>query len=307
MRITPDRRRFLQGLGVLAATPWLPRATWAQGSASRRVIPSSGETIPAIGLGTWITFNVGDDRAAREECAAVMRAFFAGGGGMIDSSPMYGSSQAVVGDALAKLGPMPALFAADKVWISSGNAGPRQIEESRRYWAVPRFDLLQVHNLVSWQDHLKTLQAMKAAGELRYTGITTSEGRRHRDFEEVMRRETIDFIQVTYNPLDREVEERILPLAADRGIAVIVNRPFRQGALTRRLARQPLPGWAAEIGAASWAQALLKFTLAHPAVTVIIPATSRVAHVQENMAAANGPLPDATLRNRIAREVAALA
>ena len=183
MRITPDRRRFLQGLGVLAATPWLPRATWAQGSASRRVSPSSGETIPAIGLGTWITFNVGDDRAAREECAAVMRAFFAGGGGMIDSSPMYGSSQAVVGDALAKLGPMPALFAADKVWISSGNAGPRQIEESRRYWAVPRFDLLQVHNLVSWQDHLKTLQAMKAAGELRYTGITTSEGRRHRDFE----------------------------------------------------------------------------------------------------------------------------
>lgn len=307
MRITPDRRHFLQGLGLLAAMPWMPRAAWAQGSAARRIIPSSGETIPAIGLGTWITFNVGDDRAARAECAAVMHAFFAGGGGMIDSSPMYGSSQAVVGDALAKLGPAPPLFAADKVWISSASGGPKQIEESRRHWSLPRFDLLQVHNLVSWPDHLKTLQAMKAAGALRYTGITTSEGRRHREFEDVMRRETIDFIQVTYNPLDREVEERILPLAADRGIAVIVNRPFRQGALTRRLAAQPLPGWAAEIGATSWAQALLKFTLAHPAVTVIIPATSRVAHVQENMAAAHGALPDAALRNRIAREVAALA
>jgi len=307
MRITLNRRHFLQGFGALAALPWLPDGTRAQGGPFRRTIPSSGETIPAMGLGTWITFNVGDDRAAREECAAVMRAFFAAGGGMIDSSPMYGSSQAVVGDALQRLGPAPTLFAADKVWISSGSAGPKQIEESRRNWTVPRFDLLQVHNLVSWPEHLKTLQAMKAAGELRYTGITTSEGRRHREFEEVMRRETIDFIQVTYNPLDREVEERILPLAADRGIAVIVNRPFRQGALTRRLAREPLPGWAAEIGAASWAQALLKFTLAHPAVTVIIPATSRVAHVQENMAAASGALPDTALRNRIAREVAALA
>lgn len=198
-------------------------------------------------------------------------------------------------------------FAADKVWISSGGAGPRQIAESRRQWTVPRFDLLQVHNLVSWPEHLKTLQAMKAGGQLRYVGITTSEGRRHREFEEVMRREALDFLQVTYNPLDREVEERILPLAADRGIAVIVNRPFRQGDLTRRLARRPLPGWASEIGCTSWAQALLKFPLAHPAVTVVIPATSRVAHVRENMAAAHGPLPDAALRMRIAREVAALA
>ncbi len=307
MRITPSRRLLLQGLVALSATPWLPRLVRAQEMHLRRAIPSTGEMIPAMGLGTWITFNVGDDRVARDECAAVLRAFFAAGGGMIDSSPMYGSSQAVVGDALQKLGRPATLFAADKVWISSGAAGPRQIEDSRRHWSVPRFDLLQVHNLVSWPEHLATLQAMKAAGQLRYVGITTSEGRRHREFEEVMRRERLDFIQVTYNPLDREVEERILPLAAERGIAVIVNRPFRQGALTRRLARQPLPGWAAEIGAASWAQALLKFTLAHPAVTVIIPATSRVAHVKENMAAAGGVLPDAALRGRIAHDVAALA
>ena len=307
MNVTPSRRHLLQGLGALAAAPLLPRLARAQETRLRRVIPSTGETIPTIGLGTWITFNVGDDRVARDECAAVMRAFFAGGGGMIDSSPMYGSSQAVVGDALHKLGRPAPLFAADKVWISSAAAGPRQIEDSRRHWTVPRFDLLQVHNLVSWPEHLKTLQAMKAAGQLRYVGITTSEGRRHREFEEVMRRERLDFIQVTYNPVDRAVEERILPLAAERGIAVIVNRPFRQGALTRRLAAEKLPGWAAEIGATSWAQALLKFTLAHPAVTVIIPATSRVAHVQENMAAAAGTLPDAALRARIAREVAALA
>ncbi len=307
MDVTPSRRLLLQGMGALTALPLLPRLARAQAGSLRRVIPSTGEAIPAIGLGTWITFNVGDDRVARDECAAVLRAFFAAGGGMVDSSPMYGSSQAVVGDALQKLGQPAGLFAADKVWISSSAAGPKQIEESRRHWSVPRFDLLQVHNLVSWPEHLKTLQAMKAAGQLRYVGITTSEGRRHREFEDVMRHETLDFIQVTYNPVDRAVEERILPLAAERGIAVIVNRPFRQGALTRRLAGQPLPGWAREIGAVSWAQALLKFTLAHPSVTVIIPATSRVAHVQENIAAAGGALPDATLRARIAREVALLA
>jgi len=220
---------------------------------------------------------------------------------------MYGSSQAVIGDALRRLGPVPGLFAADKVWTSSANAGPRQIEDSRRSWNLPRFDLLQVHNLLAWPDHLRTLLAMKAEGRLRYVGITTSEGRRQREFEDVMRRERLDFAHFTYNPLDREAEDRLLPLAADRGIAVIVNRPFRQGDLTRRLTHEPLPGWAAEIGAASWAQVLLKFSLAHPAVTVVIPATSRVAHLKENMAAAHGLLPDTALRARIVRTVAALA
>jgi diketogulonate reductase-like aldo/keto reductase len=158
---------------------------------------------------------------------------------------------------------------------------------------------VQVHNLLAWQEHLPTLFAMKAAGQVRYVGITTSEGRRHRDIEQLMRSQAIDFVQVTYNPVDREVEERILPLARDRGIAVIVNRPFRQGALLRALARQPLPPWAADIDCASWAQIVLKFIVSHPAVTCAIPATSNVAHVRENMNAAYGRMPDAALRLRI--------
>ncbi len=167
-------------------------------------------------------------------------------------------------------------------------------------WTVPRFDLLQVHNLLGYEEHLPMLLDMKAAGQVRYVGITTSEGRRLHLFEEVMRRFSLDFIQVTYNPLDREVEDRILPLAADRGIGVIVNRPFQQGVLTRRLDGEPLPPWAGEIGAATWAQAILKFILSHPAVTVAIPATTRIDHVRDNVAAASGPMPDRTLRERIA-------
>lgn len=262
--------------------------------------------MPPVGLGTWITFNVGDDAELRAECTAVMQAFFEMGGRMIDSSPMYGSSQAVVGNGLRTLGHAKALFAADKVWISSGTRGPSQIEESRRLWDVPRFDLLQVHNLLSWEEHLKTLFAMKAAGQLRYVGITTSEGRRHDLFEEIMRRQPLDFVQLTYNVVDRDVEERILPLAADRGMGVIVNRPFQQGVLLRRLSGHPLPSWAADIDASNWAQFVLKFIISHPAVTVAIPATSQVAHVRENMAAMVGPMPDAAMRRRMADYVGGL-
>jgi diketogulonate reductase-like aldo/keto reductase len=232
-----------------------------------------------------------------------MAAFFEAGGRMIDSSPMYGSSQPVIGYGLKRLGRPKALFSAEKVWTSSGENGPAQIERSRRFWGVERFDLLQIHNLLAWEAHLAMLLDMKAAGKLRYVGITTSEGRRHDLFEEVMRSQPLDFVQFTYNILDREVEERLLPLAAERGMAVIVNRPFQRGALTQRLEGEPLPEWANEIGASSWAQFILKFILSHPAVTVAIPATSRVDHVRENLAAASGPLPDAALRERMAAYV----
>jgi diketogulonate reductase-like aldo/keto reductase len=268
-----------------------------------RPIPSSGERIPVIGLGTWITFNVGDDAELRDECAAVMRAFFRAGGRVIDSSPMYGSSQPVIGYGLGRLGHPAALFSADKVWTSSGSDGPDQIEESRSHWGVRRFDLLQVHNLLAWEHHLPTLLAMKAEGRVRYVGITTSEGRRHDEVERIMARQPLDFVQVTYNVLDREVEDRILPLARDRGIAVLVNRPFRQGALIREVSGHPLPSWGAEIGAANWAQALLKFTVSHPAVTCAIPATTRVTHVVENLGAGTGALPDAALRRRMGSDV----
>ncbi len=299
------RRSALATGAALTISAALPAPAAAQASApATRVIPSSGEAIPAIGLGTWITFNVGTDPVLQHECTAVMAAFFAAGGRVIDSSPMYGSAQAVIGRGLGELGAPAALFAADKVWTSSD--GPQQIAESRDLWGVPRFDLLQVHNLLAWEEHLPILLEMKQAGRLRYAGITTSEGRRHDLFEEVMRSQPLDFIQVTYNIVDREVEARILPLARDRGMAVMINRPFQQGALTRRLAREPLPDWAAEIGATSWAQIVLKFILSHPDVTVAIPATSRVDHVRENVAAANGPLPDAAMRRRMADYVAAL-
>jgi diketogulonate reductase-like aldo/keto reductase len=246
---------------------------------------------------------VGDDAELREECAAVMRAFFGEGGRVIDSSPMYGSSQSVIGYGLEKLGRPSGLFSADKVWISSGSRGAGQIEESRAQWGVRRFDLLQVHNLLAWEEHLPILLAMKADGRVRYVGITTSEGRRHEELERIMASRPIDFVQVTYNVLDREVEDRILPLARDRGIAVIINRPFREGALIRQVMRHPLPSWASEIGAANWAQVLLKFIVSHPTVTCAIPATSKVAHVIENMGAATGALPDTAMRRRIADHV----
>jgi diketogulonate reductase-like aldo/keto reductase len=264
-----------------------------------RPIPSSGEALPVIGLGSWITFNVGDDPAARQNCAAVMEAFFAAGGAVIDSSPMYGSSMDVIGYGLAKLGRRETVFAADKVWTPFMTDGGAQIDESRRRWGIRRFDLMQVHNLVDWEDHLPLLFEKKADGEVRYVGITTSEGRRHSEFEEVMRRHPLDFIQVSYNIRNRTVEERILPLARDRGMAVIANRPFQQGSLIDWAERHPLPDWAAEIDCVNWAQFLLKFIISHPAVTCAIPATSRVDHVRENMGAATGDLPDAIMRRRM--------
>ncbi|TCU15287.1 aldo/keto reductase [Rhizobium sullae] len=301
---TTRRMLVRASLAMMAATIFPPVLAHPQdGRPVMRRIPSTGEAVPAVGLGTWITFNVGDDRALMDECAGVMAAFFEAGGRMIDSSPMYGSSQPVIGHGLRKLGRPAALFSAEKVWTSSGADGPTQIEQSRLFWDVPRFDLIQVHNLLAWEAHLRTLFEMKAAGAVRYVGITTSEGRRHDLLEQIMRHEPIDFVQLSYNILDREAEERILPLAAERGIAVIINRPFRQGALTRRLEGEPMPEWAAELGASSWAQFLLKFILAHPAVTVAIPATTRVDHVRENVAAATGSLPDAATRERMVAHV----
>jgi diketogulonate reductase-like aldo/keto reductase len=305
----PERRRALAALAGAAAGLLAPPAPAQVGAATvpLREIPSSRERLPVVGLGTWITFNVGRDAELREEATRVVQAFLEGGGRLIDSSPMYGSSQEVVGAALRTLRARDRVFAADKVWTSSARQGPEQVDASRAYWGLPRFDLLQVHNLLAWEQHLPMLQRMKAAGRLRYVGVTTSEGRRHAELERVMATQKLDFVQLTYNPVDREAEQRLLPLAQERGLAVIVNRPFQQGELLRRLARHPVPPWAAaELGATSWAQLVLKFIVAHPAVTCVIPATTQVAHVRENLAAAGGRLPDAALRQRIANQVQAL-
>jgi diketogulonate reductase-like aldo/keto reductase len=294
------KRRTLLGWSALAVAGQAA----AQPAPLTRPIPATGEQIPRVGLGTWITFNVGQDPPARGHCAQVIRAFFDEGGRLIDSSPMYGSSQGVVGEALRALAAQQRVFAADKVW--TGGDGAAQVETSRGLWQVPRFDLLQVHNLLAWDRQLPLLQRMKERGSLRYVGITTSEGRRHRDFERIMREHKLDFVQLTYNLVDREAEERLLPLAADRGIAVLVNRPFQEGDLLRRLQRHPLPAWAGEIGCGSWAQFALKFVISHPAVTCAIPATRRVEHVRENMATARPPLPDDAMRKRMAAHVAGL-
>jgi diketogulonate reductase-like aldo/keto reductase len=291
-----SRRSFL---AALVAAPLFAQTA----RVMTRRIPSSGEELPVVGLGSWITFNVGDDVDARNECTGVIRAFLERGGRIIDSSPMYGSSQEVIGYALAKLG-HPRVFAADKVWTSSGGAA--QAEESRRHWGVPRFDLLQVHNLLSWEEHLPILFSMKKGGRLRYVGVTTSHGRRLDELEEIMRREPLDFVQFTYNPLDREPEARLLPLAMQRRMAVIINRPFQQGELLDTLARHPLPAFARDLDCRSWAQVVLKFIVSHPAVTCAIPATSVAAHARENVDAARGRMPDAAMRKRIADTIARL-
>jgi len=296
------RRTALQLFG-LAAAGTAPAIAQPDGPLTKP-IPSSGEALPVVGLGTWITFNVGRDPQGRQQCTEVMRAFFEAGGRVVDSSPMYGSAQSVIGEGLRKLGMPRALFSADKVWTSS--RGAEQVEASRQLWGVPRFDLLQVHNLLAWEEQLPLLLEMKKAGRLRYVGITTSEGRRHREFEQVMRRHPLDFVQLTYNPVDREAEQRLLPLARERGMAVLANRPFQEGALLRQLERHRLPAWAAEIGCSTWAQLVLKHIVSHPAVTCAIPATSNVAHVRENLAAARGPMPDEAMRRRIADHIAGL-
>ena len=295
-----SRRRFLQMLAFGASGLILPSSNWAnRQDLIKKTIPSSQKKISAIGLGSSRTFNVGNDPVSLDNVAEVMRHFFAGGGQLIDSSPMYGSSQAAIGYGLKKLSMQEKVFSAEKVWTWDTDEGPLQMETSRQLWGVKNFDLMQVHNLVGWQEHIKTLYQMKKQGNLKYIGITTSHGRAHDEFAEVMQSQQLDFVQLSYNILDREVEKRLLPLAQKRNIAVIVNRPFQRGDLIDELQGKLLPGWAKEIDCQSWPQFLLKFIISHPAVTCVIPATSQVKHVQDNMQAGYGRLPDQAMRQRM--------
>lgn len=302
-------RAYLSDMSIRTQSPsrrdFIAAATAAGAALAAPGASASVPTLPRVGLGSWITFNVGGDPVLLERSADVIAAFADAGGGMIDSSPMYGSSQATIGYGLAKLGDASAIYAADKVWTGSVADGPAQIEASRAAWRIGRFDLLQVHNLVAWRGHLATLREMKAAGRLGRVGVTTSHGRRHEELEEILRTEPLDFVQLTYNAADREAEARLLPIARERGVAVIVNRPFRRGELTRRLARAPLPPVAEALGAQSWAQLLLLFALSHPAVTTAIPATTRVDHVRENKAVEALRAPDDRERREIVAAVTA--
>jgi len=304
-----SRRIALKVMGAgFVTTAFTP--SWAlgqSGDAIRKVIPGTDEQLPVIGMGTWQTFNVGRDPVLRKRRTKVLKAFFEHGGGMIDSSPMYGSSQDVIGYGLEQLGMPNNLFSADKVWTSDGDQTRQQITESRDAWNIDTFDLMQVHNLVAWAPHLRTLKRMKEAGEVRYIGITTSHGRRHAELEQVMKQEDIDFVQLTYNLTHRSVEERLLPLAQERGIGVIANRPFDGGALVKRLqANHKLPNWASEFDCAHWPAFLLKFIVSHPAVTCAIPATTKVEHMRENKQAGHGSLPDVKTRRRMIAYVESL-
>jgi diketogulonate reductase-like aldo/keto reductase len=286
-------------LALMAASAAAGGAAGARGQPIVRAIPASKETLPVIGLGTWQTFDVGRG-AAREPLRVVLRRFVELGGRVVDSSPMYGRAESVVGDLATELGLRDRLFVATKVWTSGREAGVAQMEESARRLRAPRLDLMQVHNLVDWRTHLRTLTEWKRAGRVRYVGVTHYTAGAYAELEQVVAREPLDFVQLNYSLVEREAEHRLLPLAAERGVAVIVNRPFAEGALFRRVKGQTLPPWAADIGCRSWAQLFLKWIAAHPSVTCVIPATSRPEHLEDNMQAGAGPLPDATLRERIA-------
>ncbi len=303
-----NRRRFLRWLAGTGASLMPAPRLWAApaGRVAAKPIPATGETLPVIGMGTWKTFDVYDYPFEREQRLKVLQAFFDMGGALVDSSPMYGSSERTLGYCLERIANRQRLFAATKVWTYGQARGISQMARSRSFWNVARFDLMQVHNLLDWEGHLETLREWKAAGKIRYLGVTTSHGRRHEELEQLLRHEALDFVQFTYNVIDREAEQRLLPLAAERGVAVIANRPFMGGALFRRVRGSALPGWAGEFGCNNWAQFFLKYAVSHPAVTCAIPATSKLGHMVENMGAAYGPLPDAATREKMARLVAAM-
>ena len=309
MSLRLSRRKALQLLGASIAGALLFPTLGFTGSGGRLYKPiPGGQRLPVIGLGTWRTFNVGADQQLLGDRAEVVRAFFEHGGGMVDSSPMYGSAPDVMGFALERLGHPGSLYSAEKVWSPAGGSTREQIAELADRWGVSRFDLMQVHNLVDWREHLEVLQQMKADGELRHIGVTTSHGRRHSAFEDIMQNHDIDFVQLTYNITHRQVEHRLLPLAREKGIAVIANRPYDGGGLIRRLKRgHEVPGWAKEeCGCSTWAGFLLKFIVSHPAVTCAIPATTSVEHLEENMRAGLEPTPGEGARRRMIEHIESL-
>jgi aryl-alcohol dehydrogenase-like predicted oxidoreductase len=298
-----SRAEFLRGAaGTLCAWSIVHtgRATAMTEKMPTRPIPSTGAPLPVVGCGTWQTFDVGTGTAEREPLAEVLRVLFEAGGSVIDSSPMYGRAEAVVGDLLSAAGTRDKAFLATKVWTRGRSPGIAQMRESMTRLRTDHIDLMQIHNLVDWRVHLPTLRAWKKEGRIKYLGVTHYTASGYAELESVMRAEILDFVQVNYAMDDRDAEARILPLAADRGMAVLINRPFGGGELLRSLRNRALPVWAAEIGCESWAQILLKFVLGHPAVTCVIPGTSRPQHMADNARAGAGMMPDRAMREKMA-------
>jgi aryl-alcohol dehydrogenase-like predicted oxidoreductase len=292
------RRAFLK-TGALGLGAMLIPAESSGGAVLERRIPKTGEWVPAIGLGTWQVFDVAGDPAGMAQARDTLKAFVGLNARVVDSSPMYGSSESVTGQLASELGVQGKLFVATKVWTSGRQEGIRQMENSMRKLRVERLDLMQVHNLVDADTHLATLRDWKASGRVRYAGVTHYQTGAHAELERFVKRGDVDFVQVNYSLAEPEAERQLLRAAADTGTAVIVNRPFAEGALFRRVKGKPLPEWAKEIGCASWAEFFLKWILAQPAVTCVIPATRNPAHVVDNVNAAAGPPPDEAMRKRM--------
>jgi diketogulonate reductase-like aldo/keto reductase len=300
-----ERRATLRTLGGLAGLALIGPVLGKE-TMHAHPIPSGGERLPVIGIGTWQTFDVGGDAAARATLKEVLRVFFAGGGRVVDSSPLYGSSESVVGDACADLGICEPLFMATKVWTSGREEGIRQMQRSIARMRAGRMDLMQVHNLLDVETHTRTLREWKAQKRVRYVGITHYTSSAYAEVERWLKTKQYDFLQINYSLAESESEKRLLPLAQELGAAVIANRPFAEGAMFRRVRGKPLPPWAAELGIASWAQYFLKWIVAHPAVTCTIPGTGKPEHMADNLAAGFGLLPDEAQRRRMAQAYAAL-
>jgi diketogulonate reductase-like aldo/keto reductase len=300
-----ERRATLRTLGGLAGLALIGPVLGKE-TMHAHPIPSGGERLPVIGIGTWQTFDVGGDAAARATLKEVLRVFFAGGGRVVDSSPLYGSSESVVGDACADLGICEPLFMATKVWTSGREEGIRQMQRSIARMRAGRMDLMQVHNLLDVETHTHTLREWKAQKRVRYIGITHYTSSAYAEVERWLKTKQYDFLQINYSLAESESEKRLLPLAQELGVAVIANRPFAEGAMFRRVRGKPLPPWAAELGIASWAQYFLKWIVAHPAVTCTIPGTGKPEHMADNLAAGMGALPHEAQRRRMAQHYASL-
>jgi aryl-alcohol dehydrogenase-like predicted oxidoreductase len=304
-----SRRHAAVVIGAGATGLFVPGVGHAQAEKDRgvqRTIPSSGEKLPVVGLGTWQVFDVGPGATERQPLEEVLSRFVALGGRVIDSSPMYGRAEQVIGDIAAKAGIHPSLFLATKVWTTGKAEGIASMERSMARLQSKRVDLMQVHNLVDARTHLTTLREWKKQGRVRYLGITHYNSSGYTEMAKLLRTEKLDFLQVNYSLGEREADKEILPLAQDRGVAVLVNRPFGGGDLFARIRQKPMPDWAGEFDCRSWAQFLLKWILAHPAVTCAIPATGNVRHLEDNMQAGLGRLPDAQQRQRMVDLIAQL-
>lgn len=286
------RRQLLKLIAAILATPASSLLAQTQLPLIQRKIPSSGELLPVIGMGTSRTFDTSNDAESLARLSEIIKIFFDQQGRVIDSSPMYGEAEARVGDVLRTLGNHPKVFAATKVWTRGREQGIAQMQASAQRMNIEVFDLIAVHNLVDWRTQLDTLKRWKEEGKVRYIGMTTSSGRDHQDLIEIMRKEPLDFVQFSYNIGNLTAEEQLLPLAQDKGMATMINRPFQRGSLFRASKGKTLPELAKAIDCASWGQFYLKFILGHPAVTCAIPATSKPKHMLDNIQANFGAVPD---------------